>query len=168
MAWEQITAADGAAMSTRLCCSVLLPDCVMSNAAALQTRHASPIQLKLCRPMVAVNLQAAGCVGVQVEGVWAEIRDRVLRLMRDVFGNYVVQKLLEHPSWKGQEKLAEKLQGQVLTLSQQMYGCRVVQTALTVCPQFGLLYDDMRFALLMRCAEDLIVPVNAARFLSSF
>ena len=69
---------------------------------------------------------------MQVDLVWAAVEGKALKLMRDVFGNYVVQKLLEHSTWQGKPKLAEKLKGQVLSLSMQMYGCRVVQTALQV------------------------------------
>ncbi|KAA8495083.1 Pumilio-like 2 [Porphyridium purpureum] len=54
-------------------------------------------------------------------------------LMTDVFGNYVVQKLLEH----GQQadavpQIFNELRGRMLTLSLHMYGCRVVQKALEV------------------------------------
>jgi pumilio RNA-binding family len=53
---------------------------------------------------------------------------RVLR--NDVFGNYVVQKLLEFGTPLMKNQLRETLEGEMLNLSLQMYGCRVVQKAL--------------------------------------
>ena len=47
--------------------------------------------------------------------------------MTDVFGNYVIQKFFEHGN-QGQKKiLAGQMRNHILTLSLQMYGCRVVQ-----------------------------------------
>jgi mRNA-binding protein PUF3 len=47
--------------------------------------------------------------------------------MTDVFGNYVVQKLFEHGNQTQKKILANQMKGHILTLSTQMYGCRVVQ-----------------------------------------
>ena len=47
--------------------------------------------------------------------------------MTDVFGNYVTQKLFEHGSQAQKKILASQMKGHVYDLSQQMYGCRVVQ-----------------------------------------
>jgi pumilio RNA-binding family len=60
----------------------------------------------------------------------AEVLPAVRQLRNDVFGNYVVQKLLEFgtPQMKGD--LRDTLKGEMLPLSLQMYGCRVVQKAL--------------------------------------
>lgn len=54
------------------------------------------------------------------------------RLMTDVFGNYVVQKLLEHGGEAAVNLIASELEGRMLALSLHMYGCRVVQKALEV------------------------------------
>ncbi|KAI0567232.1 Armadillo-like helical domain containing protein [Gracilaria domingensis] len=54
------------------------------------------------------------------------------RLMTDVFGNYVVQKLLEHGGHNAVKLIAGELEGRMLVLSLHMYGCRVVQKALEV------------------------------------
>eukprot|EP00955_Chlamydomonas_euryale_P031002 325884-Chlamydomonas_euryale.AAC.1 len=73
-----------------------------------------------------------------VGSVVAEVLPRVSQLMSDVFGNYVVQKLLEHGSDEHRSALVEKgLAGGVLQLSMQMYGCRVVQKALETLPVDG-------------------------------
>lgn len=47
--------------------------------------------------------------------------------MTDVFGNYVIQKLFEHGNQVQKKVLAESMKHHVHELSQQMYGCRVVQ-----------------------------------------
>eukprot|EP00186_Timspurckia_oligopyrenoides_P004568 CAMPEP_0182447200 /NCGR_PEP_ID=MMETSP1172-20130603/12704_1 /TAXON_ID=708627 /ORGANISM="Timspurckia oligopyrenoides, Strain CCMP3278" /LENGTH=785 /DNA_ID=CAMNT_0024643551 /DNA_START=118 /DNA_END=2475 /DNA_ORIENTATION=- len=53
------------------------------------------------------------------------------RLITDVFGNYVIQKLLELGGNIGARDLVfAELQGRVFSLSVHMYGCRVVQKAL--------------------------------------
>ncbi|KAL0315969.1 UNVERIFIED_CONTAM: Pumilio6, chloroplastic [Sesamum radiatum] len=52
--------------------------------------------------------------------------------MTDVFGNYVIQKLFEYGSPEERKDLANQLEGQILPLSLQMYGCRVVQKAVEV------------------------------------
>ena len=67
-----------------------------------------------------------------MEEMFREVQDKSLKLMRDVFGNYVIQKFIEHGAQDQVKALAERLKGQVLTLSMQMYGCRVIQKALEV------------------------------------
>jgi pumilio RNA-binding family len=64
--------------------------------------------------------------------VFEEIYPEALRLMTDVFGNYVIQKFFEYGSHTQKKKLGDSLKGHVLDLSLQMYGCRVVQKALEV------------------------------------
>jgi len=59
--------------------------------------------------------------------VFSEIRQNSLQLMTDVFGNYVIQKFFEHGNQLQKSILAKQMEGHVLTLSLQMYGCRVVQ-----------------------------------------
>ena len=56
-----------------------------------------------------------------------QVLPHAISLMTDVFGNYVVQKFFEHGSDEQRERLADTLTTNVLTLSLQMYGCRVVQ-----------------------------------------
>ncbi|KAJ8499062.1 hypothetical protein OPV22_009614 [Ensete ventricosum] len=48
-------------------------------------------------------------------------------LMTDVFGNYVIQKFFKHGNPEQRKELAIKLVGNVMPLSLQMYGCRVIQ-----------------------------------------
>lgn len=50
-----------------------------------------------------------------------------LQLIQDVFGNYVIQKLFEYGTQIQKTALANTMDGHVLQLSLQMYGCRVVQ-----------------------------------------
>jgi mRNA-binding protein PUF3 len=59
--------------------------------------------------------------------------------MQDVFGNYVIQKFFEHGDQSQKKALANKMKGNMLQLSLQMYGCRVVQK---VCTTKHFLFDD--------------------------
>lgn len=59
--------------------------------------------------------------------VFAELEVNAVQLMKDVFGNYVVQKFFEHGNQLQKRLLAEKMQGKVTDLSMQTYACRVVQ-----------------------------------------
>lgn len=91
--------------------------------------------------------------------VFEEIMPHALALMTDVFGNYVIQKVsslsllvltyffytafflqfswfffqfFEHGSATQRRELADQLNGHVLQLSLQMYGCRVIQKVFLV------------------------------------
>eukprot|EP00659_Diplonema_papillatum_P001991 gene1991-3037_t len=64
--------------------------------------------------------------------VFREVLPVALVLMQDVFGNYVVQKLLEHGSSEMRRELVNCLRGNTLNLALQTYGCRIVQKALEV------------------------------------
>lgn len=47
--------------------------------------------------------------------------------MKDVFGNYVIQKFFEHGNQVQKKIIAAQMKGKVAELSTQMYACRVVQ-----------------------------------------
>lgn len=51
-----------------------------------------------------------------------------------IVGNYVIQKFFEFGLPDHKQTLAQKLNGQVLPLALQMYGCRVIQKALESIP----------------------------------
>lgn len=53
-----------------------------------------------------------------------------LPLMKDVFGNYVIQKLFEYSTPLQRDLLCDVMEGNILSLSLDMYGCRVVQKAI--------------------------------------
>jgi hypothetical protein len=56
------------------------------------------------------------------EAVMTEVLPAVRRLRNDVFGNYVVQKLLDFGTPHMKADLCGTLQGEMLQLSLQMYG----------------------------------------------
>lgn len=58
-----------------------------------------------------------------------EVLPAIRRLRNDVFGNYVVQKLFDFGSPNAKAEIRDSLEGEMLPLSLQMYGCRVVQKA---------------------------------------
>ena len=62
--------------------------------------------------------------------IFAEILASASLLMKDLFGNYVVQKFFEFGSHHQIQILCSLLRGNVVTLSLQTYGCRVVQKAI--------------------------------------
>lgn len=59
--------------------------------------------------------------------IFNEIHHLILQLSIDVFANFCVQKLLEKASTEQISIMAENLKGNVLRLSLQTYGCRVIQ-----------------------------------------
>ena len=67
---------------------------------------------------------------LEQEIVVREVLPSIRRLRNDVFGNYVVQKLLDFGSPQVRASIRDTLEGEMLQLSLQMYGCRVVQKAL--------------------------------------
>ncbi|CAN1257430.1 Pumilio homolog 1 [Linum perenne] len=97
--------------------------------------------------------------------VFNEIMPQGLSLMTDVFGNYVIQKVcnksikllefFEHGSAPQIRELAEQLTGHVLTLSLQMYGCRVIQKAIEVVKldQQTQMVKELE-GHIMRCVRD--------------
>ncbi|KAL2164138.1 hypothetical protein VTH06DRAFT_3352 [Thermothelomyces fergusii] len=62
--------------------------------------------------------------------VFQEIETNAVQLMKDVFGNYVMQKLFEYGDQVQKKVLASAMKGKVVDLSMQTYACRVVQKAL--------------------------------------
>eukprot|EP00871_Galdieria_phlegrea_P004774 jgi/Galph1/5298/GphlegSOOS_G3915.1 len=68
----------------------------------------------------------------EIRALVSELDPDVDRLVVDVFGNYVVQKLLDYGDEYTRESLTRKLKGHMLSLSLHMYGCRVVQKSVEV------------------------------------
>jgi len=75
---------------------------------------------------------------IEKNAVMDEIVPAIRDLQNDVFGNYVVQKLYEFGTEGMKRDLRGTLEGNMLLLSLQMYGCRVVQKALE-----SLDYNDL-------------------------
>lgn len=80
---------------------------------------------------------------------------KILQLMTDVFGNYVVQKLIEKGLLSHRQRIASALKGHVLNMSLQMYGCRVVQKCIETLPLPGQLEILAEMdSQVMRCVQD--------------
>jgi hypothetical protein len=81
---------------------------------------------------------------MQVAAIIHEAKPNMLALMKDAFGNYVVQKMLQRarPQDKkwilhcicGEEEAPPKAVDRVVALSRDHHSCRVIQTALQVPP----------------------------------
>ncbi|MEW5300517.1 MAG: hypothetical protein WDW36_003446 [Sanguina aurantia] len=81
-----------------------------------------------------IQLKLESAPASQLGAALDEVLPMATHLMTDVFGNYVMQKFLEHGSPAHRLALASALRGHVLSLSLHMYGCRVVQKALELLP----------------------------------
>lgn len=66
------------------------------------------------------------------EQMFQQILPHAYPLMTDVFGNYVIQKILELGTDEQKIAIYETMYGNIFELCQNMYGCRVVQRALEV------------------------------------
>ncbi|KAL9190810.1 hypothetical protein ACHAXT_000516 [Thalassiosira profunda] len=75
---------------------------------------------------------------IEKDAVLAEIIPAIKELQNDVFGNYVIQKMYEFGNEGMHKDLKGTLEGNMLLLSLQMYGCRVVQKSIE-----SLDYDDV-------------------------
>lgn len=79
-------------------------------------------------------------MAVQVTSIIGEAKDHILVLMKDAFGNYVVQKMLEKASPAEKHWMLRAICGdrpmpnRVVALSKDHHSCRVIQTALQVRP----------------------------------
>ncbi|KAI6772672.1 hypothetical protein HG530_003630 [Fusarium avenaceum] len=80
------------------------------------------------------------------EKIFNGIGDDAVALMKDVYGNYVMQKLLEHGSQAQKARLCGCMRGHMFELSKNMYGCRVVQKAVDILlvAQLVELFDELR------------------------
>lgn len=80
---------------------------------------------------------------------------RLKGLVTDVFGNHIVQRLIESGTAQQRHAIFLQLQGDILRFSLQTYGCRVLQKALEALS----LEDKLAFAQelhnhVVRCVED--------------
>ncbi|KAL8168116.1 hypothetical protein V2J09_009615 [Rumex salicifolius] len=79
-----------------------------------------------------IQQKLENCSAMEKASVFKEVLPHATKLMTDVFGNYVIQKLFEYGTSEQRKELANQMQGEILSLSLQMYGCRVIQKALEV------------------------------------
>ena len=86
--------------------------------------------------------------------VLKEVLPCVRRLRNDVFGNYVVQKLLAHGTSDMKDQLKVTFRNEMLSLATKMYGCRVVQKALET------LDDDDVFELISEYHGHVLICIH--------
>ena len=63
----------------------------------------------------------------KVEDIIDEIKNDAMTIMQDVFGNYVIQKILDCGTESHIQTLFDEIKGNILIMSKHIYGCRVVQ-----------------------------------------
>ena len=107
-----------------------------------------------------------------------EVLPAIRRLRNDVFGNYVVQKLLDFGTPEVRSNIRDTLEGEMMQLSLQMYGCRVVQKALETLEEEDLsrllrefhhnvlscIYDQNGNHVIQKCIE--VINTRSKRALS--
>ena len=70
----------------------------------------------------------------QKQMIFAELTPEICQMMNHKYANYVIQKFFEFGSDEQKIVLVEKLQGNVLFLAFEVYGCRVIQKAVETLP----------------------------------
>lgn len=116
----------------------------------------------------------------EVDALFREIFHSPLDLVTDIFGNYVLQKLLEIGNEQQLEYAATRLQNNVVSLTLQTYGCRVIQKCIEVMPPRGLdiilaelegnvakcIQDQNGNHVVQKCVE--IIPERCGFIVSAF
>ncbi|XP_006458112.1 hypothetical protein AGABI2DRAFT_199387 [Agaricus bisporus var. bisporus H97] len=81
---------------------------------------------------IQTKLEGAGLDKIRV--VYDEIVPLyAMKLMQDVFGNYVIQKLMDFGTQDQRAGLARLVENEIVDLSLNVYGCRVVQKVIELC-----------------------------------
>lgn len=125
-----------------------------------------------------------GAVGTAVtealDDLFREIFESPLELVTDIFGNYVLQKMLDHGNASQLTYAAERLKGNVVELTLQTYGCRVIQKCIEVMPRAGLdillaelkdnvakcIQDQNGNHVIQKCVE--VIPQQCGFIISAF
>jgi len=119
--------------STHSVSSPVLEEFRSSKSRDWTMRHIEGYIVEFCQDQngsrfIQQRLELGDAVEQQI--VMKEVLPAIRRLRNDVFGNYVVQKLLDFGTPEMKADIRTTLEGEMLQLSLQMYGCRVVQKAL--------------------------------------
>ncbi|KPI85252.1 pumilio protein 6 putative (PUF6) [Leptomonas seymouri] len=115
-----------------------------------------------------------------LNNVFLEIFASPLELVTDIFGNYVLQKLLDKGNTAQLTFAAERLRGHVVELTMQTYGCRVIQKCIEVMPPAGLdvilaelkdnvakcIQDQNGNHVIQKCVE--VIPHQCGFIISAF
>ncbi|KAL3588560.1 mRNA binding protein puf3 [Fusarium poae] len=77
--------------------------------------------------------------------MFTEIGSDMISLMKDLYGNYVIQKLIEHGSMTQKMSVIETVRGHIVELSLNTFGCRVFQKIVECCPhtQVAAILDEI-------------------------
>ncbi len=72
---------------------------------------------------------------IELEAAFKELRPYLRELSTHVFGNYIVQKFLEHGTYEQLSTIMHSFRGRWYKFSVDLYGCRVVQKAMNFLPE---------------------------------
>ncbi|KAL6925094.1 hypothetical protein FSST1_002368 [Fusarium sambucinum] len=81
-----------------------------------------------------IQLKLTTAKSDEKEKMFLEIGPDMLGLMKDLYGNYVCQKLIEHGSMNQKMSVVETVKGHIVELSLNAFGCRVFQKIVECCP----------------------------------
>lgn len=94
----------------------------------------------------------------EINLIFKEIKPELTILMKDVFGNYVIQKLIEKGSSQIKSDIVNSIFGKIKDLAFDTYGCRVVQKAIEVSSAYqkAKIIDELK-----TCIPDCVNNQNA-------
>ncbi|QPC65348.1 hypothetical protein HYE67_007579 [Fusarium culmorum] len=86
-----------------------------------------------------------------------EIGSDMINLMKDLYGNYVCQKLIENGSMAQKMHVIQAVKGHIVQLSLNVYGCRVFQKIVDCCPPshiVGILDEIHSYDVIKSLSQD--------------
>lgn len=97
-------------------------------AAALDRRQSLQLQKKIARAKANSNQE-------ELESMFYQFLPEILRLSRDQYANFVLQRLIENLTSETVDAIVEKVQKDALIMATNQYACRVLQSVLTRCSE---------------------------------
>lgn len=77
------------------------------------------------------------------ERVFSEIKREAVLLMKDVFGNYVIQKFFDFGNQTHKTFFLEHMRGKIFELSTHVYACRVIQKVSCPHPSLSIASESL-------------------------
>jgi len=97
-------------------------------ASALDRRQSLKLQKRIARAKANEDLE-------ELESMFYQFLPEILRLSRDQYANFVLQRLIENLSVDLVDSIADKVKKDALIMATNQYACRVLQSVLNRCSQ---------------------------------